>query len=94
MPRRSADVVVLWPRYFDARRSRAEGRRVPRELALRDPDAAWVHKAAQRAGLAAELEEKARDPFLPWKTAGRVIVQGRGGKEATLRAVAQRMQKE
>lgn len=92
MPRRGDEVVVLWPRYFDARRSRAEGRRVPKELAVRDPDAAWVHKAAERVGLEATLEEKARDPFLPWKVVGRVVVQGRGGKESTIRAVAQRMQ--
>lgn len=91
MVRRGDDVMVLWPRYFDARRSRAEGRRVPTTLAVRDPDAKWVLSAAQKAGLDATLEEGKRDPFKPWKGAGRVIVRGKGDKEATIKAVAAKL---
>ena len=94
MPRRGDDVVVLWPRYFDQRRSRAEGRRVAVENAVRDPDAKWVHAAAEKAGYDAELDADARDPFRTWKLVGRVIVKGKGGKEATIRAVASHMSKE
>ncbi len=92
MVKRGDDVVVLWPRYFDQRRSRAEGRRVPKDMAVRDPDAAWIESAAKKAGFSAELDDKARDPFRPWKTSGRVVVQKSQGKEATIRAVAQQMQ--
>ncbi len=83
---------MLWPRYFDAKLSRAQGRRVPKDLAVKEPDAKWVHSAATKAGLDATLEEKPRDPFRAWKKPGRVVIQGKGGKEATLRKVAAQMQ--
>lgn len=91
MVRRGDDVLVIWPRYFDVRRSRAEGRRVPKDLAVRDPDAKWVLAAAAKAGLQADLEEGKRDPFRPWKGAGRVVVRGKGDKEAKLRAIGEKM---
>ena len=83
--------LVLWPHYFDARRSREAGRRVPTSLAVPEPDARWVESAARRAGLEPELEEEARHPSVPYRSSGRVLVAGRGGKEAVLRRVAERM---
>lgn len=87
------DLVVLWPRYFDRKVSRRAGRRVPADLAVPAPDAAWVLAACKKAGLKAELEPKARYPATPWKVVGRVLVTGKGGKEATILRVAQAMQK-
>ncbi len=82
---------ALWPRYFDARLSRAEGRRVPQAMAVKDPDAPWIEAAARKAGFDAELEEAARDPYAPHRKAGRVLVAKKGGKETMLRQVAERM---
>lgn len=92
MVKRGDDVVVLWPRYFDQRRTRAEGRRVPKDLAVREPDAAWIQSAASKAGFKAELEEDVRDPFRPWKKSGRVVVTKTQAKEATIKAVAKHLQ--
>ncbi len=91
MVSRGSDRIVLWPRYFDIRLSRAEGRRVPKDLAVRNPDAGWIESAAKKAGLDVVLEEAPRHPALPHKKSGRVLVKRSGGKEATIRAVAQRM---
>lgn len=85
------DTVVLWPRYFDARLSRAAGRRVPKDLAVKRPDAAWVNSAAKKAGFKPELEAKVRHPAMPWKTMGRVLVTAEGTKEQVIRKVAEAM---
>jgi signal recognition particle subunit SEC65 len=86
--------IVLWPVYFDAKRSRKAGRRVSSDLAVAKPDAKWVETAAKKAGFSTELEEKARHPSIPYETMGRVLVKAQGGKEAVLKAVAARLQRE
>lgn len=88
---KGADRFALWPRYFDRALSRSQGRRVPESLAVQGPDSAWVEAAARKLGLEPEREEKARDPSDPSVASGRVLVRKRGGKEATLKLVAQRM---
>lgn len=85
------DNVVLWPRYFDRSVSRAAGRRVPKDMAVKRPDAAWVVSAAKKAGFKPELEAKARHPAMPWKTMGRVLIKAKGDKEAVIRKVAKEM---
>lgn len=85
------DVVVLWPRYFDQRLSRAEGRRVPQKLAVKKPDAAWVASAAKKAGYAPTVEEEARHPAVPYKAMGRVLIEAKGDKEAAIQKVAAQM---
>ncbi len=82
------DTVVLWPRYFDRSVSRAAGRRVPKAMAVKRPDAAWVNSAAKKAGYKPELQAKVRHPAMPWKIMGRVLVVSEDGKEQVIRKVA------
>lgn len=91
MVSKGADRFALWPCYFDRALSRSQGRRVPESLAVRGPDSAWVEAAARKLGLDPQREEKARHPGAPHEPSGRVLVAKKGGKEATLRLVAQRM---
>jgi signal recognition particle subunit SRP19 len=91
MVSKGADHVVLWPQYFDVRLSRAEGRRVAKPLAVKDPDVQWLAVAAKKAGFTPIVEESAHHPSIPYKTVGRVLVKKADGKEATIRAVAEKM---
>lgn len=91
MVSKGADSFVLWPHYFDRRLSRAEGRRVKADWAVKEPDAKWVETACRKAGLDATLEEKANHPSLPYDRPGRVLVKKAGPKEAILGKVAQQM---
>lgn len=59
---------------------------------MREPDAAWIASAATKAGFEATLEDEAKDPFVPYKVVGRVIVAKTDAKEATIKAVAAMMQ--
>jgi signal recognition particle subunit SRP19 len=68
---------VLWPAQFDADCSRAEGRRVPGDLAVEDPTVDEIARAVQQVGYDAVIE---RDKQYPreHEPRGRVLVQGAG----------------
>lgn len=83
--------LVLWPHYFDRNLTRAQGRRVPAELAVEDPKAGHIANAARSLGLKAELEEDARPPAFWHKSKGRVLVPKKGKKEEVLRQIASRL---
>ncbi len=83
--------LVLWPHYFDARRSRTAGRRVPSSLAVNEPDARWVESAARKAGFDVTLEENAKHPSVPYRAVGRVVVSKSDTKEAIIRQVATKL---
>jgi signal recognition particle subunit SRP19 len=89
---RDAGKVVLWPHYFDRNLSRAQGRRVPMELAVEEPKAGQIAQAARTLGLKVELDDTARPPRAWNASRGRVLVaQPAEKKEALLRQVAQRL---
>lgn len=91
MVSRDGGKVVLWPRYFDNRLTRSEGRRVPAELAVKGPDAAWIASAAKKAGFQPEIEETVTHPARPFEATGRVLLPKTSSKEAAIRAIAQVM---
>lgn len=91
MVSKGAERFVLYPRYFDARLTRAEGRRVPESLAVKGPDAPWIENAARKLGLEPQVEEKKAHSALPSDKAGRVLVAKKGSKETVIKMVAERM---
>jgi len=80
--------LVLWPLYFDARRSREEGRRVPRHLAVEGPSVEEIARAAKAAGYQVEVDLEARHPSTWFEERGRVIVFSDEPKTAVIRRVA------
>jgi signal recognition particle subunit SRP19 len=66
---------VIWPAALDADLTRSEGRRVPADLAVPDPDVDEIAKAVQQVGYDAVIE---RDVTYPreYEPRGRVIVKG------------------
>lgn len=63
----------LYPVYFDANRSRAEGRRVPAHLAVKNPIAREIATACSRLALPTLLEPDKTHPK-DWANPGRVKV--------------------
>lgn len=66
---------ILWTAYFDAEKSRNEGRRVPLDLAIDDPTVDEVAQAVQQVGYDAVIEREVAYPREPWNDDGRVIVR-------------------
>jgi signal recognition particle subunit SRP19 len=87
----SREHVLLYPVYFDASKTRAEGRRVPKALAVERPTPDRLASAAKALGLSAETEPEAAHSRAPWAGGGRVKIQKRGTKEALLREIARKL---
>ncbi len=83
--------IVLYPVYFDAERSREDGRRVMRKLAVNAPTAEEIAEAAGALGLKPKVEAEASHPSAPWKRDGRVLVTAGYFKTSVVRKVAEKM---
>lgn len=66
---------VIWPAYFDADLSRAEGRRVSRELAVEDPDVGEIARAVQQVGYDTVIKHDKTYPR-EYEPRGYVVVKG------------------
>jgi signal recognition particle subunit SRP19 len=65
---------VIWPAALDAERTRSEGRRVARDIAVPEPTVDEIAKAVQQVGYDAVIE---RDMTYPreYEPRGRVLVK-------------------
>ena len=83
----------IWPVYFDASYSRGEGRRVPRNKAVKDPKAEDVEEAARRLGLNPILEAAAKYSKQPWRPVGVVLVDKKGSKTRIIKEIAEELRR-
>jgi signal recognition particle subunit SRP19 len=81
---------ILYPCYFNAAYSRAEGRRVPRSLGVKAPVLADIERVLTRLGITYRAEEN-HHPEHWVRREGRVVVDWTEGKELLIRKVAQRL---
>ncbi|MDO5847032.1 MAG: signal recognition particle subunit SRP19/SEC65 family protein [Methanocorpusculum sp.] len=81
---------VLYPCYFDAKLTRKEGRRVARELAVGNPAASAVMRAARSLGLSPAPETKTH-PARWFADEGRIVVEFTGSKEELLKKIAEKL---
>ena len=79
---------VLWPEYFDNSRTRAEGRRVPKNLAIPEPQMSMIIKAVEKLGLQYKLEEGKAYPGAWWNKQGLLLVENSMPKSELLPKVA------
>ncbi|MDR0887914.1 MAG: signal recognition particle subunit SRP19/SEC65 family protein [Candidatus Methanoplasma sp.] len=54
--------IVIWPEYFDIERTRGEGRRLPKNLCVKDPSLDIIAKGAMILDLEYEVQEKKAYP--------------------------------
>jgi signal recognition particle subunit SRP19 len=66
---------VLWPAYFDAARTRSEGRRVAADVAVEEPTVDEIAKAVQQVGYDAIIERDKAYSRESWTEQGRVLVK-------------------
>jgi signal recognition particle subunit SRP19 len=88
---RKQDKVIIWPAYFEVARSREDGRRVPRRIAVASPKIAEVKEAAEKLSLACELFPDAGYPKASWLKTGMVLVEKKGSKNQTITMIAKQL---
>ncbi len=90
-----ADVAItLWPEYFDVKRTRAEGRRLPKSLCVENPSLDIIAKAAMILDLEYDGLESKCYPKAPRAGHGCVKVEkGKVRKTVLIRKVGETLVK-
>jgi signal recognition particle subunit SRP19 len=83
------DQLIIWPIYFDSRKSRTEGRRVPKKLAVPSPDIDAIAKAAKAVGYTVKIEGGSSHPSHGKK--GRIRIAIGEPKTQALRRIAEKL---
>ena len=81
----------IWPAYFDVRYSRSEGRRVPRNKAIRDPKIEDLERAAKKLGLKPLLQPGAAYSKHPWRKTGVILVDKKAPKEKIIEMISEEL---
>jgi signal recognition particle subunit SRP19 len=90
---RKQDKAIIWPAYFDSAKTRKEGRRVPKSLAVQSPKIAEIKIAAEKLGLIHEFAPEAGYPKTPWVKTGKIMIEKQGSKEQVIRKIAKQLLK-
>lgn len=90
---RKLDKAIIWPAYFDSNKTRNQGRRVSRELAVQSPRIAEIEEAAQRLGLDHELVPEKGYSRTPWYKGGMLLVRKKEPKEQLIKKIAKQLLK-
>jgi signal recognition particle subunit SRP19 len=93
MDMRKQDKAILWPAYFDSAKTRKEGRRVPKNLAVQSPKILEITEAVVKLGLKHEVAAEAGFPKNPWVKAGMIMVEKKGTKEQVIKKIAKQLLK-
>ena len=88
---RKQNKIFLWSIYFDANKTRREGRRVPKKLAVASPKVEELQRAAKKIGLQPETVSDAAHPSSPWRRTGLLIVPKRESKGKTLKRISEEL---
>ena len=90
---RKQDKAIIWPAYFDQTKTRKNGRRVTRNLAVPNPKIEELQEAARRLGLKHEIAADSGYPKVPWQKTGMLMVEKKGPKEQIIKNIAKQLVK-
>ena len=90
---RKQDKAIIWPAYFDLTKTRMEGRRVPKSLAVQSPKILEVQEATQKLGLKFEVVADKGYSKAPWAKTGMILVEKKGSKEQIINRIAKQLLK-
>ena len=88
---RKQNKIFLWSIYFDASKTRTDGRRVSKKLAVSAPKLEELQRAVKRLGLQPEVVSDAAHPSSPWRRTGLLVVPKKESKSKTLKKIAKEL---
>ncbi|MFW9772263.1 MAG: signal recognition particle subunit SRP19/SEC65 family protein [Promethearchaeota archaeon] len=74
--------TIFWPQYFDLKKTRAGGRRVPRKFAIEKVHSNDLYNAAKGLGYDVQHETQYKYPRAWWDDPGRIIIDLKGKKKS------------
>ena len=85
--------VVVWPANLDSSKSRKQGRKLAKGLAVQAPRLDEVHEAARRLAMDAEPTPGKSRPATWWERGGLLIFPKKGSRSTLLRSLAVEIKK-
>jgi signal recognition particle subunit SRP19 len=76
--------AVIWPANLDSRKTRKEGRKVPKSIALEMPKLHEIEEAARNLNLNPISVKEAAHPSAWWEKTGYVIVDKKGESKISI----------
>lgn len=86
--------ILIWPTYLDANKTRSEGRKIPRRLAIESPRLKEIVEAAKSLGLKPVIKTDAAYPRTHWMKTGVVLVDKRDTKTQILSKISNKILEE
>jgi len=90
---RKQDKIIVWSVYFDSIKTRGDGRRVPKSLAVPSPKVLEIKEAVEKLGLSHEVVFDAGYPKIPWLKMGMLLVTKKESKEKVIRKIGKQLLK-
>jgi signal recognition particle subunit SRP19 len=90
---RKQDKLIIWPAYFDSTKTRGEGRRISKILAVPSPKITDIKDAVEKLGLECEIFLDAGYPKTPWLKTGMLLARKSEAKDKILKKIAKNLQK-
>jgi len=90
---RKQNKIIVWPVYFDSTKTRGDGRRVPKSLAVPSPKVLEIKEAVEKLGLSYEVVLDAGYPKTPWPKTGMLLVTKKEPKERVIRKIGKQLLK-
>ena len=85
------DKIILWPNYFDSTKTRLEGRRVPKKLAILSPKLEEIERAAELLGFNPKIVSDAAHPNASRLKIGLITITKKGAKTRIMRKMAKKI---
>lgn len=90
---RKLDKAIIWPIYFDSSKTRKNGRRVPKNMAVQSPKITEIKEAVDKIGLQNEVNLEVHFPKMPWAKTGMLLVEKKEAKEKIIQKIATQLLK-
>ena len=88
---RKQDKAIVWPAYFDSKRTRQTGRRVPKSIAVHSPKISDIITAVSKIGFQYEVNLEVSYPKKPWLKTGFLLVEKTGSKEKLISEIGKEL---
>lgn len=81
-------MITIWPQYINKELSLSEGRKVSKEIAVKDPNINDIERALKRLALPYSMQKEKSYPGKWYEKSGRVLVEWEGTKLELLKEVS------
>ncbi len=93
---RIKDAYIIWLNYLDRRLTKKEGRKLPKNQAVKSPSLEELARAAQKAGYRVREKRRARYPSSWWIDSGYIVIEKPQdeNKLSTIKRIAKEIRRE